>query len=155
MNFKQSLLAYTLAIFSSSIFSQQSVQLLNPGERVTCVVKVSEFFSNGVGKNKTNVSNANPVIHEINGNRLKAYYPKGSPSVAYDGAELVELKIEPEGNKRYAVNVFSKQTQSGINSITFFREVNSQNKPVGQMMQWNRFSSNGFASYGEFTSTCE
>jgi hypothetical protein len=132
--------------------SKSALQLIKTGELVTCIITMSENYINGVGINRVMVSKSNPVIHEIIGNELKAYSEQGTPKVAYDGAELFESTLMSEDGKRFIINTFLKKGEIN-NKITFFREVDTQNKFIGGLMQWIQFGDN--ESHGRHTGSCQ
>jgi len=144
--------------------TRSAFQLINPGERLTCITTVSENAVNGVSENRTIVDNSNPVYIEINDNTLKAYFLplQGSSKVAYDGAKLDESTIKKEKDgRRYVINTFYKKGEMD-HKIIFFREIDNQNKFISVLMQWDRFDfgikKNQFAdagSYGQNTAICK
>ena len=144
--------------------TRSAFQLINPGERLTCITTVSENAVNGVSENRTIVDKSNPVFIEINDNTLKAYFLplQGSSKVTYDGAKLNESTIKKKKDgRRYVINTFYKKGEMD-HKIIFFREIDNLNKFISVLMQWDRFDfgikKNQFAdadSYGQNTAICQ
>ena len=70
-------------------------------------------------------SNTKPIKIEYIGNKLNSYYEQpGSPEVSINNSIFKEAKIVNDGNKKFDVLQFSKNTKGAVHLTSIFKEIN-------------------------------